>query len=73
MSSINSRRRIFDTLICRFKETVAALGRTDDIQVNKVDMTSGRKLAEKDAEISLFGSQALSTCKTDGKFINFNL
>ena len=52
----------------RFKEIVAALGRTDDIQVNKVDMTSGRKLAEKDAEISLVGSQALPTCKTDGSY-----
>ena len=33
-SSIKSRRRIFNTLIYRFIETVAALGRTDDIQVN---------------------------------------
>ena len=40
VSSINSRRRIFNTLICRIKETVAALGRTDDIQVNKIEMSS---------------------------------
>ena len=38
-SSIKSRRRIFNTLIYRFIETVAALGRTDDIQVNRVEMT----------------------------------
>ena len=31
---------IFNTLICRIKETVSAFGRTDDIQVNKVEMTS---------------------------------
>ena len=42
-----SRRRIFNSLICRFKDTVAALGRTHDIQFNKV---------EKDAEISFFSS-----------------
>ena len=39
VSSIKSRLRIFNTLICRFIETVAALGRTDDIQVNRVEMT----------------------------------
>ena len=38
-SSIKSRRRIFTTFIYRFIETVAALGRTDDIQVNRVEMT----------------------------------
>ena len=38
VSSIKSRRRNFNTLICRFIETVAALDRTDDIQVNRVEM-----------------------------------
>ena len=43
---------IFNTLICRFKETIAAFRRTDDIQVDKLinDLFLGHKLAEKDAE-----------------------
>ena len=53
----------WDSLICRFKERVervAALGRTDDIQFNKVEMTS------------LLTPYWLSTCKTGSKCMNFN-
>ena len=45
VSSIN--RDVEFSTVCRFKDTVAALGRTHDIQFNKV---------KKDAEISFFSS-----------------
>ena len=35
--------------------------------ISTLPCISARKLAEKDAEISTFSSQALSTCKTDSK------